>query len=157
MPNMSTPAAKSPSISAKENGDWKVVRGTLKANNRSQQPLHLLLVHFSEDYGFQLLYNERVEPTESDFTVTLDGNAIFNLALDENEGDEAIHTFKLIVSTEKVDDFLLGQEPLETRRDFRPAGDEVRKGLTFGPPREETRPRERMVHQGSARQARPAA
>jgi hypothetical protein len=30
-----------------------------------------------------------------------------------SEGDQAVHTFKLIVSTEKVDDFLLGQDPLE--------------------------------------------
>jgi len=111
---------------------WRVVRGTLKASNLSQQPLYLLLVHLSEDYGFQPLYNERVEPTESDFTVTLDGNAIFNLALDENEGDQAIHTFKLIVSTEQVDDFLLGQEPLKLGDIVAPR---ATRGLSFGPPR----------------------
>ncbi len=117
---------------AKEDDEWKVVRGTLKASNRSNQTLHILLVYFSEDYGFQPLYNERVEPTASDFTVTLDGNAIFNLALEEREGDEATHTFKLIVSTEKVDDFLLGQEPLELGKVVTPR---ATRGLSFGAPR----------------------
>jgi hypothetical protein len=119
----------------KQNGDWKVVRGTLKANNRAQQPLHMLLVHFADDYGIQVLYNERVEPTESDFTVTLDGNAMFNLALEKSEGDQAVHTFKLIVSTEKVDDFLLGQDPLEIGRIVEFRATRGTKGLTFGPPR----------------------
>ena len=122
----------------KENDHWKVVRGTLKANNLSRQPLHLLLAHFSEDYGIQSLYSERVEPTESDFTVTLDGNAIFNLALEESEGDEAIHTFKLIVSTEKVDDFLLGQEPLKLGEIVVP---QATRALSFGPPRK------KLIHQ----------
>ena len=125
----------------KEGDDWTVVRGTLKANNLTQQPLHLLLVHFSEDYGFQPLYNERVEPTDSDFIVTLDGNAIFNLALEENEGDQAIHTFKLIVSTEKVDDFLIDQEPIEIGKVFEPRALRGTKGLTFGPPRK------KLVHE----------
>jgi pimeloyl-ACP methyl ester carboxylesterase len=122
----------------KKSTGWRVIRGTLKANNLSQQPLHLLLVHFSEDYGFEPLYNERVERTESDFTVTLDGNAIFNLALDENEGDQAIHTFKLIVSTEQVDDFLLGQEPLKLGDIVAP---KATRGLSFGPPRK------KLVHE----------
>ncbi len=117
---------------SKENDDWRVVQATLKANNLSQQALHLALVHFSEDYCIQPLYNERVERTESDFTVTMDGNAIFNLSLDEDEGDEAIHTFKLIVSTEKVADFLLGQEPLKLGEIV---AARATRGLGLGPPR----------------------
>ena len=122
----------------KERDDWKVVRGILKANNRTPQTLHLMLVHFSEDYGFQPLYNEPIEHTDSDFTVTLDGNAIFNLALDENEGDQAVHTFKLIVSTEKVDDFLIGQEPLNLGEIVTP---QATRGLSFGAPRK------KLVHE----------
>jgi pimeloyl-ACP methyl ester carboxylesterase len=116
----------------KEKDEWKVVRGTLKTYNRSPQLLHMMLLHFSEDYGFQPLYNEPIEPTESEFVVTLDGNAIFNLALEENEGDQSTHTFKLVVSTEKVDDFLLGQEPLEIGKIVTPAGT---RGLSFGKPK----------------------
>lgn len=127
-----------------ENGEWKIARGTLKASNRTQQTLHLMLVYFSEDYGFQPLYNEPVEPTDADVTVTLDGNAIFNLALDEDEGDQAIHTFKLIVSTEKVDDFLIGQEPLKLGEiiDLSDRGNRDRgtRGLSYGP-------RKKLVHE----------
>ena len=117
--------------------DESNVQCTLTANNLSHQPLHLLLVHFAEDYCIQSLYNERVERTESDFTVTLDGNAIFDLTLDDDEGDEAVHTFKLIVSTEKVDEFLLEQDPLELGAVVDPS---ATRGLSFG------RSRKKMVH-----------
>lgn len=70
--------------------------------------------------------------------MTLDGNAIFNLALEEHEGDEATHTFKLIVSTEKVDDFLLGQQPLELGKVVTPPST---RGLSFG------EPRKKLVHE----------
>ena len=76
----------------KDGKNWRVVRGTLKGSNRSGQPLYFLLVHFSEDYGIRSLYNERVEPTESEFTITLDGNGRFNLSLEESEGDQSMHT-----------------------------------------------------------------
>lgn len=125
----------------KENGEWQVICGTLKARNLTQQPLHILLVHFADDYGIQVLYNERIEPTDLDFTVTLDGKATFYLSLDDNEGDEAIHTFKLIVSTENVDEFLLGQKPLEIGRIFEPRAMMSTKGLTPGPPRK------KLVHE----------
>ena len=70
----------------KTDGEWKIVQGTLKANNLTQQPLHMLLVHFADDYGFQVLFNERVEPINSEFVVTLDGNETFNLSLEDAEG-----------------------------------------------------------------------
>ena len=116
----------------KENDIWKVVRGKLKANNLSDQPLHLLLVVFSDDYSIQPVYNERVEPTETDFSVTPDGEDLY-LSLAEDEGDEVTYTFKLIVSTEKVDDFLLGQEPLKLGEIVAPA---ETRSMSFGPPRE---------------------
>ena len=92
----------------------------------------MALVHFSEDFGFQVLYNERIEPTAAPFTVTLDGNTEFNLTLDDNEGNESTHVFKLLVSTEKVDDFLLGQTGLELGLIAEPGGT---RGLSFGKPR----------------------
>ncbi len=122
-----------------EDGEWKIARCTLKANNRTKQTLYMTLVHFSEDYGFMPLYNEPVDPTDGDFTVSLNGHAVFNLALDENDGDQAVHTFKLIVTTEKVDDFLLGQEPLKLGYIFDGKQDGFR-GLSFGP-------RKKLVHE----------
>ncbi len=118
---------------AKLQDQWQVIRARLQANNRSEQPLHLLLVHFSQDYGIRTLYNERVEPTESDFIVTTNGLSSFKLGLEEHEPHQDISTFKLIVSTEKVDDFLLDQKPLQL-------GEIVTPGQTrftdFGAPRE---------------------
>ncbi len=123
-----------------ENGAWKSFRGMLKSNNRSPQTLYLLLAHYSEDYGMQVLYNERVEPVDGLFTVTLDGNSTFELTLDEHEGDEAVHSFKLIVSTEKVDDFLLGQDPLQLGEIVDPQATGTR-GLSFGTARK------KLVHE----------
>ncbi|MBC8869342.1 MAG: caspase family protein [Planctomycetes bacterium] len=126
-----------------ENGECKPVFGKLKAINRMAQPLHLLLVHLSDQYGIQPLYNERVEPTDSWFTVTLDGNAEFHLKLEDDEGDVANHQFKLIVSTEKVDDFLLAQEQLELGKivSFQSNDRGTPKGLGFG------KPRKKLVHE----------
>ncbi|MEZ6057047.1 MAG: caspase family protein [Planctomycetaceae bacterium] len=120
---------------------WSSFRGTLRAKNLTQQPLHLLLVHLSDDYGMQVLYNDRVEPTESSFTITLDGNAFFDLTLDDHEGDESVHIFKLIVSTEKVDDFLLGQEPLQLGTILDLEETRGTRGLSFG------QPRRKLVHE----------
>ncbi len=59
----------------KQNGEWKVVRGTLKADNRTQQTLHLLLVHFSEDYRHpnavqRVAWNPRIPSSSSRLTAT---------------------------------------------------------------------------------------
>jgi len=70
----------------KQASEWKIVQETFKANNLTQPPLHMLLVHFADDYGFQVLFNERVEPINSEFVVTLDGNETSNLSLDDAEG-----------------------------------------------------------------------
>ncbi len=118
-----------------KDGEWKIVQATLKANNLTQQPLHMLLVYFADDYGFQVLCNERAEPINSEFVVTLDGKETFNLSLEDAEGDESTHSFKLIVSTEKVDDFLLGQDPIEIGYIFDQSQLRGTKGLTFGPPK----------------------
>lgn len=109
------------------------VSGKLKANNLSQQPLHFALVYFAEDYRIMPVYNERVERTESDISFMFDnGGDTVHLSLDESEGDDAIHTFKLIVSTEKVDDFLLLQEPIELGEIVEPRST---RGVSFGPSR----------------------
>ena len=109
--------------------DWTWVTGKLKGRNLSTQPLYLLLVHFSEEYGITPFYSERVEPTEEEFTITFNGESTFTLALEDHEGDEAVHLLKLIVSTEKVDDFLLAQEPLKIGQVSSPVRS---RGLTSG-------------------------
>ena len=116
----------------KQDGQWASVHGMLKARNQSGQPLYLLLLHYARDYRAEVLFNEWIDADGEEFIVTLDGNTTFELTLDEEEGHESLHTFKLIVSTEKVDDFLLTLEPLELGYLFDPTRTRGAKGLQFG-------------------------
>ena len=124
-----------------QGNDWSEVQGKFVASNRTAQPLYFVLIHLSNDFGISVLYKERVEPVEQTFTLTPMGESIVNLFLDETDGDEVLHTFKLIVSTEEVDDFLLGQEPLEIGKIFEPRATRGTKGLSFG------RARKKLVHE----------
>jgi len=120
--------------------DWSEVQGKFIANNRTAQPLHFVLIHLSDDFGISVLYKERIEPVEQPFTLSPMGESIVNLFLDGTDGDEVAHTFKLIVSTEEVDDFLLGQVPLEIGKIFDPRATRGAKGLAFG------KSRKKLVH-----------
>jgi pimeloyl-ACP methyl ester carboxylesterase len=97
---------------AKSGKDWKEIHGKFKVRNRTQQELHMALFYFSTSYGIHMLRNDPIVP--GDNYVTLwgeDPNDYFYL--DKEDLNESIENFKLIVSTEKVDDFLLSQEDLE--------------------------------------------
>jgi pimeloyl-ACP methyl ester carboxylesterase len=96
---------------AKSAGEWKPVRGKLKVRNRTKQTLHVALVYFSGDYGITALRNEPIVPGES--YMTLWGDLPDDYFYLPDTAKEAIDKFKLIVSTEKIDDFLLAQDPLE--------------------------------------------
>jgi len=90
---------------------WADVSAKLQIRNRSGRELHVLLLHFSVDYGVRKLYNEPVP--SGDGWVTLFGdepNQNFWVGDDEAE---AIDRLKLLVGTERVDDFLLTQDDLE--------------------------------------------
>ncbi|TWT51802.1 caspase family protein [Allorhodopirellula solitaria] len=128
-------------LDIREQGEnWSEVQGKFTANNRTAQPLHFVLVHLSDDFGITMLYKERVEPTKESFTLTPMGESVVNLLLNETDGDEVTHTFKLIVSTEEVDDFLLGQDGLEIGKIFNPRGTRAAKGLSFG------KSRRKLIH-----------
>ena len=89
---------------------WANIRGTIKARNRTAQTVHVLLAYFSTAYGIHVLSNDPI--ASGDTFVTLwgsDPNDFFYL---EDGVDEAIEHFMLMVSTEKVDDFLLTQDDL---------------------------------------------
>ncbi len=87
------------------------IRGKIKARNRTQEELQILLIHFSSAYGIEILSNNPVPPGETYVTLWGDSPKHF-FALPE-DASEDIDNFKLIVSTEKVDDFLLAQDELE--------------------------------------------
>ena len=124
----------------REGTEWSEVGGKLISNNRTAQALHFVLVHLSEDFGITVLYKDRVEPVEQSFTLTPNGESIVNLFLNETDGDEVIHTFKLIVSTEEVDNFLLGQDAIEIGKVFDPREARDIRGLSFG------KSRKKLVH-----------
>jgi pimeloyl-ACP methyl ester carboxylesterase len=115
---------------------WREITGRLQASNGTGQVLHFALAYFSSDFGIQVPYNEQAEPTGDRFDLIVGGESSFRLTLDADERDEATHIFKLIVSTERIDDFLLVQEPVEIGRRYGAVrGDERAKGVSFGPPR----------------------
>ena len=89
---------------------WANIRGKIAARNRTAQTVHVMLAYFSTAYGIHVLRNDPIAP--GDAFVTLwgsDPNDFFYL---EDGVDEAIEHFMLMVSTEKVDDFLLTQDDL---------------------------------------------
>ena len=122
---------------------WRTVTAGLRAENRTAQPLHFTLVYCVNDFSIEVPYNERIEPTAAPFDLMVAGWSTFRLTLDPHEGDEAVHLFKLIVSTERIDDFLLVQEPVEMGKVWRGIrGEAAARGKAeFGPPRP------KLVHQ----------
>ena len=120
-------------------GGTSYFEGMFTAANQTRQPLHLALLHYSESFGVDAPFNDVLPITSSPMTVTLEGENRFTITLEANEGDQAVHRFKLIVAAEPIDDFLLVQDPIEigavrrpeeTRgrvKGFRPGEPEVRK------------------------------
>ena len=123
----------------KEGDAWREITAKLRADNRTGQPLHFALAYLSDDFGIQVPYNEQIEPTDGLFDLMIAGRGTFGIRLEDHEGDEATHIFKLIVSTERIDDFLLGQEPVEIGKVHR--GTRGTRGISFG------EPRNKLVHQ----------
>lgn len=119
-----------------------VIRGAIRARNRMAQTLHLALVYFSRAYGIHILSNDPLEPDTG--WVTLWGSQPKDVFCLEDGRDEAVDRFKLIVSTERIDDFLLSQETLAlghietTTRDVM-RGSATRDILSF-------EPRPKLVH-----------
>jgi len=95
---------------AKSAGQWKEIRGKLKARNRTPQTLHAVLAYFSASYGIHILKNDPIDSGDS--YVTLWGDLPADYFYLKDGSNESIENFKLIVSTEKVDDFLLSQNAL---------------------------------------------
>lgn len=90
---------------------WRGIPVKIKVKNNKDYPLHFALFYFSRQFGIRVLGNEQVQHN-SDF-VTLWG-AMEDQSINLPDGvDDAVDTFKLIVSTEKVDSFLLEQVNLQ--------------------------------------------
>jgi pimeloyl-ACP methyl ester carboxylesterase len=90
---------------------WNKIRGKFRARNRTDRALFFVLVYFSPSYGIHILRNDPIPP--GDAFVTLWGEDPADYFYLEEDQNESLERFTLIVSTEPVDDFLLAQEDLE--------------------------------------------
>jgi hypothetical protein len=126
----------------KSGRDWAEIRGAVRARNRTAQTLHLALVYFSREYGIHILSNDPLEPGERWATLWgADPKDYFYL---DDGLDESVERFKLIVSTEKIDDFLLSQDDLVLGHVESPTREAQRDGTRgIG----SVRSRQKLVHQ----------
>jgi hypothetical protein len=88
------------------------VEGELRVRNRTKQAVHVTLLHFSDEFGIASLYSEPVESSEQWVTLTPCGESLIGLYLKSSEPTGTTTQFKLIVSSEKIDDFLLEQDAI---------------------------------------------
>ncbi|MGZ8310697.1 MAG: caspase family protein [Allosphingosinicella sp.] len=102
-------------------GSWRDVLGQLRLRNRTGQLMHFVLLHLSaDDLGVQVIANDQVAPGEDWMTLTVgttDPSPDVYFSVD-GEKLQTVERLKLIVSTERVDDFLLELEPLSDTRGF---------------------------------------
>ena len=115
------------------NGQWRQITGRFKVRNRTEQTVFTVLAYFSELYGIYILPTDPIPP--GDNWVTVWGEGPDDRFLLEDSSNESTERFKLLVATEKVDDFLLMQPPLTLREEY---------GVTRGP--ESIQPSRKVVH-----------
>ncbi len=106
-------------------GTWRDVIGALKLRNRTGQRLHFVLVHFSSDFGIQIVASDEIIAIDEWMTLTVGSGAdsahvYFGI---DGQADQSVECLKLIVSTERVDDWLLALDPLGDTRSFGNAKD----------------------------------
>jgi hypothetical protein len=96
--------------SVKQGKEWRAISAKLVARNRTGRPLHRVLVYFTETYGVHVMPSEPFE-TGEDFVTLYEPENGFHL--EDGKVQESLDRFKLIVSTQPIDGFLLEQEDLE--------------------------------------------
>lgn len=126
----------------KQKGD--MFRGKLKARNTCGQELHFTLMYMGEDYSVAVPYNSAIDPTDDYFEFVFpagEGQESPYIFAGLEDGEKESQFFlKLLVSTERVDDFLLPREGIDgfgKVREFRG----TRGGMSFGEP-----PRRKITH-----------
>ena len=123
--------------------DGDLFRGKLKAHNTTAQELHFSLLYLAQDYSVAVPCNMAVDPTQQAFEFVFptgddDGNDDGNgqespfifAGLDDGESESQFF-LKLLVSTERVDDFLLkeaGVADFGQVKEF----DNATRGMSFG-------------------------
>ena len=92
------------------------LRFKLVANNTSDQELHFALLYMPDDYSIAIPYNQPIEPTSEKFEFVFPAaggeSPVIYANVDEQSG-ETQYILKLLVSTERIDDFLLRRDRIK--------------------------------------------
>lgn len=100
-------------------GAWRPVSGEMQIRNRTGQVLNFALVHFGEDFAVRVLANDQVAPGDEYMTMLVGVEKPSpKVSFTVDAGDLSIERIKLIVSTERVDDFRIALEPIAATRGF---------------------------------------
>lgn len=90
---------------------WADLHGSFEARNRTEQTLHMMLAYFGEDFAIRVLRQEQVAQGE-------DWQELWRTRADEcfflKDADLARERFRLFVTTEPADAFLIAQDPIPT-------------------------------------------
>lgn len=98
-----------------------IIPAFFRAQNRLDQELHAVLLHFSRTFKISVLANETLPPGKGPVTLAGENRGLgFGLP---RGVDQAIDTFKLMVSTSRVDDFLLPQDEIMLGKTLEFTGD----------------------------------
>lgn len=110
-------------------GPDDIVTGKLLTRNATSQPLYSMLVYLSDDYGMYVLDNDEFPASKQWRNILLDGDPEMELFLDDEGPRHTVERFMLIVSKERIDEFLLG--PIAQRNDNESTS-EVLKPIELG-------------------------
>ena len=106
-------------------GEWKNVTGQFRFRNRTAQTLHVVFAYFSNKYGVSIFINEPVPAGPNDMVLEINSEKEPQFFVDAPANQTTEH-FKVFVSTEKVDGFLIEQDDLlfsmDSTRGFAGAG-----------------------------------
>lgn len=104
----------------KVDGEWRSVTGALKLRNRTGQTLHYILAHYSKDFGVDIIANDEIAPGDAFVTMVVGTDEPSPEVFFNVDGDDAqsVERLKLIISTERVDDFLMVMDPISNARGF---------------------------------------
>jgi pimeloyl-ACP methyl ester carboxylesterase len=123
------------------------LRFKLVANNTSGQELHFALLDLANDFSVGIPYNSPVDPTSDsfEFVFPADGGDSSTIFTQVEEGaHETLFVMKLLLSTERVDSYLLEREPiagLGEIKEFRVTRGAKGARLGFG-----SRPQQKITH-----------
>ena len=95
------------------------IGGEFRLRNRTGQPLNFALLHFTDDYGIELMAQGQAAPSDLPMTLSMtrpDGTCEPEAGFWLNNGEEAVEQLKLVLATEPIESFLLAMEPLKAVR-----------------------------------------